>query len=123
MKRNDVFLKTKEFGDLYFKDCLLNFEYPRAFICKKLDSNELFMFYEMESNGSSDIWLMVGISNDEYWNIANRVVSLQDIYRNKPVNDLCTVINLYLPDDDETMITRDGVKWLQYLPKEPVFAE
>lgn len=123
MSKNDVFLETKEFGNLYYKDTLLYYIYPRVFICKKNTSNELFLFYEMESGGSYDVWLMTGISNDEYWNLVGRRVPLQDIFKSKPEADLCTVKNVYGQDDDITTITRDGKKWLSELPEKPVYAE
>lgn len=123
MNNNDAFFKTKELGDLYYKDTLLYYEIPRAFILKTLTNNDLYLCYEMESAGSYDKWLTAAISNDDYWQIMNHEKPLQQIYFEKPAQDLMTITNQYLMDGDLTTVTRDGQGWLNKLPKEAVYAE
>lgn len=123
MYKNDIFLKTKAFGNLYFKDCISYYEYPRIFICRTDTSNTLFLFYEMKSGGSFDEWLVAKISNDEYWNLFSRRQSVQDLYKKKEGGSLWTIRNTYGIEKDITEAVNDGSRCLLSLPNKDIFPE
>lgn len=123
MCKNDIFLKTKKFGDLYLKDCISYYEYPRIFTCRADSSNAFFLFYEMESGGSFDKWLVAEISNDEYRALFEKKKSVQNIYMSRPKEGLWTICNVYGKDEDIATETNNGSIWLKDLPNKDIFPE
>lgn len=122
MSDKEIFMYVKELGNLYLYDVLLEFIYPRVFVCE--DSfNSKFLFYEMSSNHDKDVWLVSRISKLEYYDLIDRKKSIQKIYDGKAGFNLFSITKNYKTDGDEIELSLNAKEWIKMLPSEPVFSE
>lgn len=115
-------------GNLYIKDILLYYIYPRAFVCKN-DKGAMYLMYELadiNNTDDTDVWLTVIITIDEFYKLVNCEVSIQDIYNLYP-NDTFLIKKDYTTDTAEVLHLHDMPEapkyWKQLPDKEPLFAE
>ena len=114
-------------GNLYIKEVLLYYIYPRAFVCEN-DKGTMYLMYELadiNNTDDTDVWLTVIITLDEYYKLVNSEVSIQDIYNLYP-NDTFLIQKDYNTNISKVLHLHDMVEASEYwkqLPKEPVFAE
>ena len=114
-------------GNLYIKEILLYYIYPRAFVCEN-DKGTLYLMYELadiNNTDDTDIWLTVIITPDEYYKLVNCEVSIQDIYNLYP-NDTFMIKKDYTTNISEVLHLHDMVEAPEYwkqLPTKPIFAE
>ena len=115
-------------GNLYIKDILLYYIYPRAFVCEN-DKGAMYLMYELadiNNTDDTDVWLTVIITIDEFYKLVNCEVSIQDIYNLYP-NDTFLIKKDYTTDTAEVLHLHDmpeAPKYWEQLPdKEPLFAE
>ncbi len=122
MSDKEIFMYVKELGNLYLYDVLLEFIYPRVFVCE--DSfNSKFLFYEMSSNHDKDVWLVSRISKLEYYDLIDRKKSIQKTYDGKAGFNLFSITKNYKTDGDEIELSLNAKEWIKMLPSEPVFSE
>lgn len=114
-------------GNLYIKEILLYYIYPRAFVCEN-DKGTLYLMYELadiNNTDDTDIWLTVIITPDEYYKLVNCDVSIQDIYNLYP-NDTFMIKKDYTTNISKVLHLHDMVEAPEYwkqLPTKPIFAE
>lgn len=114
-------------GNLYIKEILLYYIYPRAFVCEN-DKGTLYLMYELadiNNTDDTDIWLTVIITPDEYYKLVNCDVSIQGIYNLYP-NDTFLIKKDYTTNISEVLHLHDMVEAPEYwkqLPTKPIFAE
>lgn len=122
MSDNEIFMQVKELGDLYLYDVLLEYIYPRVFICEDI-FNSKYIFYEVSSNDSKDIWVVARITKKEYYSLVDRKKSIQKVYDKKKGFNLFIITKTYEEEEDIVELSLDAKDWLKKLPKEPVYAE
>lgn len=76
----EKFLNIQNFGDLYIESVLLQYTFPRIFICED-DSRKKYLFYEISENTSHDKWLVKEINMVDYQNIINGQRSVESYLR------------------------------------------
>lgn len=99
MDNQNIFMHVDELGDLYLYDVLLEFIYPRVFVCEDL-FNSKYLFYEMSSDQDRDVWLVTKISNREYYDLIDRNKSIQDAYNGKSGFNLFSITKIYKEEED-----------------------
>ena len=115
-------MHVDEIGDLFLYDVLLEFIYPRVFVCE--DSfNSKYLFYEMSSDQDKDVWLVSRISNTEYYDLVDRNKSIQEAYRGKSGFNIFSITKYYNDDKDIIKLSLDVEEWLKKLPVDPVLSE
>lgn len=123
IKNDDVFMNIEGIGDLYFFDVLLYYEYPRIFVCEDTYDSK-YIFYEMASNDENkDVWLVSKIRKPEYYDIIDRKVPIQSVYKNRESLNIFSVTKVY-GETDQIIRSYDNVISLKNsLPKNKVFAD
>ena len=78
---NNVFT-VNGLGKMKFIVSLVDFDYPRTFICKKIDkeSLELYLFDEFDHDDSSVTWLCVNISLDDADRLNQGLITLESCF-------------------------------------------
>lgn len=121
MTNNEIFLSVKDLGDLYIYDVLLSFIYPRVFVCTdKYDCK--YLFYEMSSKDNRDIWLVSKITKDEFYDLIDNKICIQEAYKHKSSFEIFSVSRLY-GDEDIVTLSYDSESWIGRLPAEKVYAD
>lgn len=121
MTNNEIFLSIKDLGDLYIYDVLLSFIYPRVFVCTdKYDCK--YLFYEMSSKDNRDIWLVSKITKDEFYDLIDNKICIQEAYKHKSSFEIFSVSRLY-GDEDIVTLSYDSESWIGRLPAEKVYAD
>ncbi len=121
MAKKDSFMEIKELGALYIYDVLLSYIYPRIFVCED-EFEGKYLFYEMDSDESNDIWLVAKIKRSEYYDLVDKKTPVQAVYRKKEARNLFIVNKIY-GKRDKIILNRDYEAWMAYLPKTDVYAE
>lgn len=62
---SEVFLNVPEIGRLYFKETLVEYDFPLIFICED-DYDSLYLFYETEEADEFMEWQTVKITRQTY---------------------------------------------------------
>lgn len=121
----DMYLEEKpiidndEIGKLYLTKVLLEYCYPRVFICEDTKGQE-YLFYETCVNEAMAYWLVTQINKEECESIINRESSFQSIYNKE--NKKPFVIKKVYGIVDGDYIEVDGVEeHLKRLPVKPVY--
>lgn len=118
-----------DLGDLYIKEILLYYIYPRAFVCEN-DKGTMYLMYELADINNTDntddtiVWLTVIITLDEYYKLVNCEVAIQDIYNLYP-NDTFLIKKDYTTDTAEVLHLHDmpeAPKYWEQLPDESLYA-
>lgn len=117
---NILIAQTKELGNFYLCDVLLEYIYPRLFICEN-DNNRLFLLYEISSQENCDIWLVKEISGEERESLLNKKISLQESFQKDSSKNFLLVKTYGEEDKDEIIANAENS--LEKLPKKPVFAD
>lgn len=116
--KKDVFLRTRDFGRLYIDIVLLEYIYPRVFICT--NSKKMFLlFYEMDSDNSGNSWFVCVIDKNTKRDLINKRISIQSAYKNANEDDLYAIENF----DNIVNIHKEYKKMLKKLPKKDVYSE
>ena len=112
-------IDNDEIGKLYLTEVLLDYCYPRVFICEDIEKRE-YLFYETVVNEALAYWLVTQINKEEHESIMNRKASFQSIY-NKEGKKPFIIKKIYgIVDGD--YIEVDGVEeHLKRLPARPVY--
>lgn len=101
MKTN-FFIQSKYLSDLYLKDILIHYDYPRIFICEDFFGS-LYLFSEFESESSYDTWIVQQISNKRYYDLFMRKISIQGSFREPEIMKYFIITKKY--DEDNTVET------------------
>ena len=118
---NDILIaQTKELGNFYLCDVLLEYIYPRLFICEN-DNNRLFLLYEISSQQNRDIWLAKEISEEERESLLNKKISLQESFQKDSSKNFLLAKTYGEKDKDEIIASTENT--LEKLPEKPVFAD
>lgn len=112
--------QTKELGNFYLCDVLLEYIYPRLFICEN-DNGKLFLLYEISSQENRDIWLVKEIFEEERESLSNKKFSLQEMFQNDSDKNFLLVKTYGETDKDEIITNAENT--LEKLPKKPVYAD
>ncbi len=120
MTEKEIFMHVKELGDLYLSDVLLEYIYPRAFICKDV-SEDKYLFYEVSSKDNKDIWLVAKVTEQEYRELLSQKMPIQKAYKSE--NDVFSISKVYGNREDKIELAFDAETWLDKLPKKLVFSE
>lgn len=115
---NDIFMSTDKFGDLYLTDILIEYIYPRAFICEN-NKGESYLFYEINSTEYGDTWYVVKIHESLLQRIKDSSISIQTAYTH--ADNEYFVYKDYSNDNVSVGPAPAGA--IGSLPKAPVFAE
>lgn len=121
LKKDKAFLSTVELGELFLYDVLLSYIYPRIFVCED-EFRSKYLFYEMESDGNTDTWLVSKTKELDYYDLVEKRKSIQSIYRVATKNHIFLISNTY-GEKDIVVVSHDIDKWLKQLPLEDVFSE
>ena len=122
MSDKEIFMQVKELGDLYVYDVLLEYIYPRVFVCEDIFDSK-YLFYEVSSKDNRDIWIVAKVTKKEYYSLVDRKKSIQKAYEKKSGYNLFTITKSYGEEEDIIELSLDVKEWEKKLPKEPVFAE
>lgn len=121
--KNDVFIYTEQFKELFLKDILLSYIYPRVFICED-DFECKYLFYEMESEDNYIKWLVTVLKKKDYLDLLDKKKPIQSIYRNASTHNLFSITKTYHDEKDTVGISFDeGMSLLDLLPAEDVYSE
>lgn len=122
MSDKEIFMQVKELGDLYLYDVLLEYIYPRVFVCEDIFDSK-YLFYEVSSKDNRDTWIVAKVTKKEYYSLVDRKKSIQKAYEKKSGYNLFTITKSYGEEEDIIELSLDVKEWEKKLPKEPVFAE
>ena len=122
MSDKEIFMDVKELGNLFLYDVLLEFIYPRVFVCEDI-FNSKYLFYEMSSTPNKDVWLVSKISKEEYYNLIDRKNSIQKAYEGKSGFNIFIITKIYKEEVDLIELSLDVDEWIKMLPVNPVFSE
>lgn len=70
-----------DLGHFSLFDVLVGFEYPTLFVCKDVFS-AYYLFYESDYDTDMNEWLIIKITNKQYWNLKTSKISLQQTFKN-----------------------------------------
>ena len=124
MNCKDIFMKTEQFGDLCIYDVLLNYIYPRVFVCED-EFGCKYLFYEMENQKNIDIWFVTKLSQSTYYDLIDKKISIQKVYSKSKIQNLYEIKKIYGDGDnnDTVEVNVGDNKWISELPKDEVFSE
>lgn len=122
MSDKEIFMQVKELGDLYLYDVLLEYIYPRVFVCEDIFDSK-YLFYEVSSKDNRDTWIVAKVTKKEYYSLVDRKKSIQKAYEKKSGYNLFTITKSYGEEEDIIELSLDVKEREKKLPKEPVFAE
>lgn len=83
MNKSDKIFKVKQLGQIKFILPIIDFDYPRVFLCKKDDSFSLtlYLFKEFNHDDSSISWICVQTSVDEIDRLNRGIICLESCFR------------------------------------------
>jgi|GEM_PF-2552018 len=122
MSEKDVFMRVEELGELYLYDVLLEYIYPRVFVCEDVFDGK-YLFYEMSTKEDRDVWLVTKITKKEYYSMVDRKKAIQTSYEKKRYPQLFSIIKQYGEEKDRVELSKETKNLIAKLPKEPVFSE
>lgn len=122
MRDDEIFMHVKELGDLYLYDVLLEYIYPRVFVCEDIYDSK-YLFYELDNEDDKDTWIVTKVTKKEYYSLVDGKKAIQKAYKNKNNYDLFTISKSYGKEEDIIRLDYDVNEWIKKLPKEDVFAE
>ena len=96
---SEVFLNVPEIGRLYFKETLVEYDFPLIFICED-DYDSLYLFYETDEADEFMEWQTVKITRQTYHDILSNKISLQHVFRSKQVTPFLLIKHYY--DEEKT---------------------
>lgn len=121
MNNKDIFAYVRELEYLYIHDVLLEYIYPRVFVCEDMFNNK-YLLYEVSSENNKDIWLAAKISENEYHSLINSRNPVQKAYEKKTGTDLF-MISIQYGEKDSVELSFGVSEWLNKLPTDPIYAE
>lgn len=77
-----------ELGHFSLFDVLVGFEYPTLFVCKDVFS-AYYLFYESDYDTDMNEWLIIKITNNQYWDLKTSKISLQQTFENSLEKKWC----------------------------------
>lgn len=105
----------------YIYDVLLSYIYPRLFVCR--DKNDCrYLFYEMSSDSTRDLWLVAGIKDGEYHELKGGKIPLQKVYKSKQYPDIFA-ISIDYADNDKISMNYEVDELIRKLPDIDVYTE
>lgn len=122
MSDKEIFMQVKELGNLYLYDVLLEYIYPRVFICEDIYDSK-YLFYEVSSKDDKDTWLVAKVSKKEYYALVDRKKSIQKAYVKKTGFNLFSITKTYGETEDVVELAFDAKELISKLPKNPVYSE
>lgn len=121
MTDSEIFLRVNDLGDLYIYDVLLTFIYPRVFVCADKYGCK-YLFYEMSSKDNMDVWLVSKITKEEFYDLIDGKICIQEAYKHKSGFEIFSVSRLY-GDEDVITMSYDSDRWIGRLPVDKVYAD
>lgn len=123
MSDKEIFMEVKELGTLYLYDVLLEYIYPRVFVCEDSYGCK-YIFYEVSSRDNKDIWLVARISKKEYYSLVDRKKMIQKAYEKKTGFNLFSISKIYGDNEDIIELSLNSTdELIKRLPKKPVYAQ
>lgn len=123
MSDKEIFMEVKELGTLYLYDVLLEYIYPRVFVCEDSFGCK-YIFYEVSSRDNKDIWLVARISKKEYYSLVDRKKIIQKAYEKKTGFNLFSIFKTYGDNEDFIELSLNNTdELIKKLPKKPVYAQ
>lgn len=122
MSDKEIFMQTKELGNLYLYDVLLAYIYPRVFVCVDIFDSK-YLFYEVSSKDNKDIWLVAKITKKEYYSLVDKKRPIQKAYEKKNSFNVFSISKTYGEIEDIIDLSFDVKEWIKKLPGEAVYAE
>lgn len=95
---NEYFLTLRDIGDLTLFDVLINYDYPRVFVCEDV-FNTKYLFSECESEENYDRWIVQKVSLSRYIQIKTNKISLQKSFINSEEKKYYKVTKNYVNDE------------------------
>lgn len=120
INRNKVFISVEQIGDLFLQDVLINYLYPRSFICKDI-YDSYYVFYEMDYKDRVDTWLVAKITKTEYWELIWKKITIQSVYLGKSHYQVFTISKNH--NNNLIELKYNSSEWIDFLPSIPVFSE
>lgn len=90
----EAFMHIDKIGDLFLEEILLEYIYPRVFVCRD-EHDKKYVFYEVISKDNIDTWVVAKITKKEYCSLINKKTSIKDVYIKKSKNHLFTAVKTY----------------------------
>lgn len=72
---SEVFLNVPEIGRLYFKETLVEYDFPLIFICDD-DYDSLYLFYETDEALSLELFQKLSIQEKSFLSLKREVIQL-----------------------------------------------
>lgn len=118
-KSEHVFLTVNGI-DLYISEVLLDYIYPRAFLCYN-HLNAVYLFYEIEADNTHTMWLAVKITSETCQDIMDKRIPLQQPFKTTEIPNILGITQTY----ETSSVTKsfDVADLIKKLPEDPVFAE
>lgn len=106
--------------DLYISEVLLEYGYPRTFLCYS-HLNATYLFYEIEADDVHTTWLAVKITPETCQGIMDKHIPLQQPFKTAKIPSIFGITQTYEPSS----VTKsfDVADLLKRLPENPVFSE